>query len=174
MSDVTTINIDGDVTTLIRVQENDTTIVKIGAIGPRGPAGTILLVTNGPPSSLLGVNGQFAIDPTAQLIYGPKTAGVWGTGLSYRGLDGAPGLDATAIYGPKGLAGGVASLDGGGKVPTSQLPALNLGETFSVASQAAMLALAANPGDVAIRTDLIPQAEFLLLAAPASNLANWV
>jgi hypothetical protein len=74
----------------------------------------------------------------------------------------------------KDAPGGVASLDGGGKVPTSELPALTLGQTFTVNSQAAMLALAANVGDDALRTDLTPQEVFLLTALPASTLANWV
>ena len=47
----------------------------------------------------------------------------------------------------------IASLSGG-KVPTSQLPALALTDVFTVASQVAQLALTAEEGDVAIRTDL--------------------
>jgi len=46
----------------------------------------------------------------------------------------------------------IASLSGG-KVPTSQLPALALTDVFTVASQVAQLALTAEEGDVAIRTD---------------------
>jgi hypothetical protein len=46
----------------------------------------------------------------------------------------------------------VASLSGG-KVPTSQLPALAITDVFVVASQVAQLALTAEEGDIAIRTD---------------------
>lgn len=65
----------------------------------------------------------------------------------------------------------IATLDGGGKIPASQLPAIAVTDTFVVASQAAMLALTAQVGDVAVRTDL--QKSFILKAEPASTLANW-
>lgn len=71
----------------------------------------------------------------------------------------------------KGAASGIASLDGSGLIPTSQLPALAISETFVVASQAAMLALTAQTGDVAVRTDL--NKSFILTASPASTLGNW-
>lgn len=72
----------------------------------------------------------------------------------------------------KGAANGIATLDAGGKVPTSQLPALAITDTFVVASQAAMLALTAEVGDVAVRTDT--NESYILQASPASTLANWV
>lgn len=61
----------------------------------------------------------------------------------------------------------------GGTIPTSQLPAITIGETFTVASQASMLALTAQNGDVAIRTDLASR-KFLLTGANATVLANWI
>lgn len=71
----------------------------------------------------------------------------------------------------KGAASGVATLDGGSKVPASQLPALAITEAFTVVSQAAMLALTAERGDVAIRTDL--SKSFILSADDPTVLANW-
>ncbi|MFM2092009.1 MAG: hypothetical protein RLZZ127_2498 [Planctomycetota bacterium] len=71
----------------------------------------------------------------------------------------------------KAAANGVATLDAGGKIPTSQLPALAVTDTFVVASEAAMLALTAERGDVAVRTDL--SKSFILVAEPASTLGNW-
>lgn len=71
----------------------------------------------------------------------------------------------------KGAASGVATLDGNGKVPSTQLPAIAISETFVVASQSAMLALTAQTGDVAVRTDV--SKSFILTAEPASTLANW-
>jgi|GEM_PF-4828498 len=59
----------------------------------------------------------------------------------------------------------------GGKIPVAQIPAVALVDTFTVASQAAMLALTAQPGDVAIRSDL--SKSFILQAEPASTLGNW-
>ena len=71
----------------------------------------------------------------------------------------------------KGAANGYASLDGAGKIPTSQLPASAITDTFVVASQAAMLALTVQKGDVAIRTDV--NKSFILQSEPASTLPNW-
>lgn len=71
----------------------------------------------------------------------------------------------------KGATNGIASLDGTGKIPTSQLPATAITETYVVASQAAQLALTAQVGDVAVRTDL--NKSFILTAEPASTLGNW-
>lgn len=72
----------------------------------------------------------------------------------------------------KGAAGGVATLDGGGKIPESQIPAVAITDVYTAADQAAMLALAAERGDVAVRTDI--NKTFALAAAPATVLANWV
>jgi hypothetical protein len=58
-----------------------------------------------------------------------------------------------------------------GKLPTSYLEQVSIGETFTVSSQAAMLALTVNPGDVAIRSD--NDSLWMLKKAPASTLGNW-
>lgn len=71
----------------------------------------------------------------------------------------------------KGAPLGVATLDANGKVPESQLPALAITDTNVVADEAAMLALVAERGDVAIRSDVFKS--FILKAEPASTLANW-
>ena len=72
----------------------------------------------------------------------------------------------------RGAALGVASLGADGRIPESELPAIAITDTFTVASQAAMLALTAERGDIAIRTDL--NKTFALAASPASTLANWL
>lgn len=71
----------------------------------------------------------------------------------------------------KGAANGVASLGSDGKIPSSQLPAIAINDTFVVSSQSAMLALDAQVGDVAVRTDV--SKSFILTASPASSLGNW-
>lgn len=68
-------------------------------------------------------------------------------------------------------AGNVPVLDANGKLLASILPALAITDTFEVASQAAMLALAAERGDIAVRSDL--SRCFILKAEPAATLANW-
>jgi hypothetical protein len=71
----------------------------------------------------------------------------------------------------KGAANGVASLGSDGKLTTAQIPDVTITDTFVVASEAAMLALTAQIGDVAVRTDL--NKSFILRVAGASTLANW-
>ena len=75
------------------------------------------------------------------------------------------------INGQLGVANGIAPLDGTGKVPTDHLPALAISETSVVNSQANMLALSAQVGDIAVRTDV--NKSFILTATPASTLGNW-
>jgi hypothetical protein len=71
----------------------------------------------------------------------------------------------------EGVANGIATLDANGKIVQSQLPSIALTDTFVVATQAAMLALTAQTGDVAVRTDL--NKSFILKGASAATLADW-
>ena len=72
----------------------------------------------------------------------------------------------------KGAANGVATLGAGGKIPEGQLPSIAITDVFTVASQSAMLALVAERGDIAVRSDL--NKSFALAAEPASTLGNWM
>lgn len=74
----------------------------------------------------------------------------------------------------KDAANGYAGLGGDGKLASGVLPPLAIGETFTAASQAAMLALVAQRGDVAIRTDLDPDGVFILTTDNPGTLADWV
>jgi hypothetical protein len=71
----------------------------------------------------------------------------------------------------KAVASGYAPLDAAGLVPTVHIPPLAINDTFVVASEAEMLALTAQRGDMAIRTDT--GRTYVLSAEPASTLANW-
>lgn len=66
----------------------------------------------------------------------------------------------------------IPSLDSAGKIPVSMIPSIALTQPFVVSSQAAMLALTAQPGDIAKRTDL--GYSFCLASSPATTLTNWV
>lgn len=95
----------------------------------------------------------------------------------YADLTGTPAIPSTAAdvgaipTSQKGAASGVATLDADGKVPLAQVPATAITNTSVVNTQAAMLALVAQVGDVAIRPDI--SSSFILQAEPASSLANW-
>ena len=71
----------------------------------------------------------------------------------------------------KGAANGYASLGADSKIPTAQLPALAITDTFVVASQAAQVALTAEVGDICIRTD--QNKSYILKTDPASTFSNW-
>ena len=89
-------------------------------------------------------------------------------GLATSGTD---AVSINYIASVAGYANGLAPLDGSGKVPTDHLPALAISETSVVNSQSAMLALTAQVGDIAVRTDV--NKSFILTATPASTLGNW-
>ncbi len=78
----------------------------------------------------------------------------------------------TAAYKNTGTAtGNVPIIGADGKLDAGIMPAIAISDTFVVTSQAAMLALTAEVGDIAVRTDL--NKSFILKAAGASTLTNW-
>ena len=84
-------------------------------------------------------------------------------------------FDALALKINSSLIGannGVASLDGSGKLLAGQIPALAITDTFVVANQAAMLALTAQTGDIAIRSD--ESKTYILQGSDPTVLGNWV
>lgn len=71
----------------------------------------------------------------------------------------------------RGAASGVAPLDSSSLIPEQYISAVAITDVQEVASEAAMLALTAQRGDVAVRSDL--NRSFMLRASPASTLSNW-
>jgi hypothetical protein len=68
-----------------------------GGTGAPGAAGKTLLNGAGAPSGTAGSNGDFFIDTTAHAIYGPKTAGGWGSPTSLVGPAGATNIVVRAF-----------------------------------------------------------------------------
>lgn len=97
-------------------------------------------------------------------------AAVAATG-AYSDLTGKPSLGTAAAANTGTSSGNVPVLDGSGKLDTSILPSLAIAEVNVVASQSAMLALTAQRGDLAIRTDL--NKTFALSTDSPSTLADW-
>ncbi|MDR1493059.1 MAG: hypothetical protein LBT05_10100 [Planctomycetaceae bacterium] len=81
------------------------------------------------------------------------------------------GLGTAATCNTGIASGNIPILDTSGKLNISVIPATAITDTFVVATEAAMLALTCQKGDVAVRTDL--KKSFILRVEPASALANW-
>ncbi len=106
-----------------------------------------------------------------------KVDKVTGKGLSTNDYDNAAkaavdalGTASTCDTGTN--QGNVPILNSNGKLDTTILPSLAITDTFTANSQAAMLALSAEKGDVCVRTD--ESKTYILQSEPASTLANWI
>lgn len=77
----------------------------------------------------------------------------------------------TALNGKSNTGHGHTYADISGTVPTAALPPLAISEPFVVASQVEMLALTAQRGDVAIRTD--NSRSYILATDSPGTLADW-
>jgi hypothetical protein len=73
-----------------------------GDPGPPGADGRTILPTTGAPTGGMGVNGDFALDVPAGVLYGPKVGGVWPAGRSLVGAAGAPGVDGRTVLATSG------------------------------------------------------------------------
>lgn len=93
-----------------------------GSAGANGADGLTIRSGSGTPSSGLGVNGDFYINTATWDIYGPKSAGAWGSPTSLVGPTGATGsTGATGATGSTGAAGANGNtLLNGTAAPTSQ------------------------------------------------------
>lgn len=132
-----------------------------------GNEGTVTSVGGTAPiASTGGTEPTISIAPATTSSPGSLSAA---DKLQLDGLQAA--LDATEKTANKDQANGYPGLDGGGKIASAALPALAITDTFVVASEAAMLGLTAEVGDVAVRTD--EARSYILQASPASTLGNW-
>lgn len=109
---------------------------------------------------------------TGQFKLGDGTT-AWSS-LTYAAVTTASGDTRYILATAKGAINGVATLDASGKVPSSQMPTLRIGRATAVASQAAMLALAADDDlQLALRSD--NSTTYVLNGgADPTVLANWL
>ena len=112
---------------------------------------------------------QSSLDLADSAIQSADLATVATSGV-YLDLTGKPTLGTASPLDSGTASGNVPVLDGAGKLNPSILPAIAVTETFVVASQVAMLALTAETGDVAIRTDL---SKTFILSGDPTVLADW-
>lgn len=107
-------------------------------------------------------NGNIKIDGVEQVVY---------THPSTHPIAMITGLGTAASKDVGTSSGQIPILGASGKLDNSILPALAITDTYVVNTQAAMLALTAETGDICVRTDL--NKSFILKAEPASTLTNW-
>jgi Collagen triple helix repeat (20 copies) len=118
----------------------------VGPVGPAGPAGTngqngsVIYSGSGTTAiTTIGAIGDFYLDLSTGMLYGPKTATGWGTGFSLIGPTGANGATgATGAIGAIGATGakgatGATGATGAAGAPGSKIlsgtgaPAASLG-----------------------------------------------
>ena len=127
-------------------------------------------------TAVAGVHYQSPLSFTSPLINTSNTISIQPATGVYDGY--LTALDWTSFnnkidLSQKAANNGVASLDGNGKIPTSQIPAISFSSGYVVTSESAMLGLSvAVVGSIAIRTD--NSRNYVLSNLPASNLSNWL
>lgn len=118
---------------------------------------------------------------TAGKLTTPRTISLTGKVTGSASFDGSSnvaisttvtGLGSAASKDVGTSSGQVPVLGSDGKLDTAIIPALAIGEVSVVDSQQAMLALTAQQGDTAVRTDV--KKTFILKQSPSSNIENWV
>ena len=132
-------------------------------------------------ASAVSFDGTADVDLVLTLANSGVTAGTYTkvtvdakgrvTEASQIALSDISGLGSAAAKNTGTAAGNVVVVESNGKIAESLLPATVISETFEVATEAAMLALAAQKGDVCIRTD--ESKSYILAGDTASVLENW-
>ena len=91
-----------------------------GDTGDKGADGKTILNSTVAPDAAIGVDGDFYINTAGNILYGPKTGGAWGTGVSLVGPKGDKGDKGDT--GDTGLSGIVRVTNSctisGGSTPT--------------------------------------------------------
>ena len=119
--------------------------------------------------TITGVNQYVHPDAhPASMITGLSTVATTG---NYNDLGSKPTLGTAASKNTGIASGNIPILGTGGKLDSTVLPAIAITNTFVVSSQASMLALIAETGDVCVRTDL--SKSFILETNDPTVLANW-
>lgn len=144
--------------------------------GLKGDVGSEWFNGTGAPSTSLGVVGDYYLIDSGTSgvgsVYKKTGAATWTLQGNIRGQAGTGNVDSVNSILPDGAGNVVLTWnDFTGTIPASALPSMATTETYTIASQAAMLALTAQRGDLAIRTDL--DETYILAGTDPTVLANW-
>lgn len=103
---------------------------------------------SGSPLSTLGDDGDYAIDPAATMLYGPKAGGAWPAGIDLSGADGADGADgATGATGAAGATGATGATGPTGATGAAGADGISAGLRFDFKTSTTM----GDPGDGGLR-----------------------
>lgn len=101
-----------------------------GEQGSPGVNGSAILSGTGAPASTLGKDGDYYIDNSTSVFYGPKTGSSWNTSVNLRGEDGSNGQNgqngSNGAQGPSGSTGPAGS-NGSTILNGTAAPALSVG-----------------------------------------------
>jgi len=132
-----------------------------GPTGATGPAGLSVLSGAGGPGAGLGSNGEWYINTATHELYGPKTAGAWGSPVSLIGPSGSGSVSSVGISAPAIFAISGSPVTGSGTL------------TLTLASQTANLVWASPNGSngaptfrALVAADFGTQTQNLALIAP--------
>lgn len=117
-----------------------------GTNGTNGTNGKTILNGTTNPANSLGTDGDFYINTASYYLFGPKNAGVWGTGISLI-VSGVQFEETDNKNTPNGYAG----LDSSGKIASAQLPSY-VDDVLEVANYASLPATG-ETGKIYITTD---------------------
>jgi len=142
-----------------------------GGSGGSGVNGKTILNGTVAPDTLLGTEGDFYLNTTTKIFYGPKTNSAWGSGFSIVG--------ATGLTGPTGPSGsgnvktGSVTLNGSGQVMVTIAHGSATPPTFVAASAGSFDAI----GDFFTTWDNTNiYINYSLGIVPGSNnvIINWI
>ena len=133
-------------------------------------ANAALPLTGGTLTGALSITGLSGIlQATSGLISGSATTSALPEGSN---LYWTQTRFNTALAAVSGAVSGICPLNFSSLIPAACLPPVAFNNLYVVGSQTAIAQhLSANPGDLAVRTDL--SETFFLTASPASTLGNW-
>lgn len=113
-----------------------------GVTGPTGPESVQWLNGSGAPSAGIGRSGDYYLDTTNGVLYGPKYSGSWGAGMQLQtgqqgptGVTGPTGEAGQSITGPSGSAGSTGATGAAGRsiLTTNGAPSDNVGSNGDIA-----------------------------------------
>lgn len=149
----------GDTHNRLELHWNGTIYAGDGTVPPS-------LITTGSVDSVNGQEGDVQLDAEDIPVTPTGTIAATDVQAAINELD----TEKQALSG-KNQANGYAGLDSNGLLSTNQLPALAITSVFTVADQAAMLALDAQKGDIAIRSD--ENKSYALSTNDPTTLSDW-